>query len=260
MIDLSFLVLEFDIEGLGKVLSQKMRGAGLQGFSILHKCLYTVCFEGPGESFAFSLYSPDHGDGQNFFQEFCVNAKHGLCFLNGFGLCGMRRVSLLPEEFCGPQEQTGTHLPANHIRPLIDENGEIPVTLDPIAIGVPNDGLRGGANDQFFLQACILIDHHSRTILCILQAVVGHHGAFFGKALYVIGFFAEVAFGNEYGEVGILMSGLFEPSVQVGLHGFPYRIPIGLDDHAAADTGVLSKICLDDQIVVPLRIIFFSFR
>src|SRR5690606_39835385 len=64
----------------------------------------------------------DDGHAQPLLHEVTVDAEH----LPGFGLRllvrRMRRMALLPEELRGAQEETGAHLPADDVRPLIDQD------------------------------------------------------------------------------------------------------------------------------------------
>lgn len=45
---------------------------------------------------------------------------------------GMGSVALLPEEFKGADEGPRAQLPAVHIRPLVEQHGQIAVGLDPL--------------------------------------------------------------------------------------------------------------------------------
>ena len=48
--------------------------------------------------------------------------------------------------------------------------------------------------EQSAVRGCMVIKPYgyTRTIFCILQSIVSHHGTFLGKAFHVFGFAAEV--------------------------------------------------------------------
>ena len=96
-------------------------------------------------------------------------------------------VALLPEELGGAQEQAGAHLPAHDVGPLVDEQRQVAVALDPLGVGVPDDRLARRADDQLLLQLGLGIDDHAAAVGVVLQAVVGDDGALLGEALDVVG-------------------------------------------------------------------------
>ena len=104
---------------------------------------------------------------------------------------GVGGVAFLPEELGGAEEHAGTHLPAHDIGPLVAEDGQIAVGLNPVLIGAPDDGFGGGAHDEFFFEACVGIDDDARAVGVVHEAVVSNHGAFFGEAFDMLGFTAE---------------------------------------------------------------------
>ncbi len=79
-----------------------------------------------------------------------VEPGQGEVLVTGAG-GGVGGVAFLPEELGGPEEQAGAHLPTDHVGPLVDQQGQVAVAGDPVAVGVPNDGFGGRANDEFFL-------------------------------------------------------------------------------------------------------------
>ena len=64
----------------------------------------------------------------------------------------MGGMALLPQELCGPEEQTGTHLPSNDIGPLVAHDRKISPGLDPILVRAPDNGLGSRSYDEFFLK------------------------------------------------------------------------------------------------------------
>ena len=87
-----------------------------------------------------------------------------------------------------------------------------------------------------------------------------NHCAFLGKAFGVFLFFFEKRFRHKKREIGVLMPGRLKHIVERTLHLFPDRKTIRLDDHAAANSRVFSQIGTFDDLVIPLGIVFRSFR
>src|SRR5213079_2887278 len=89
--------------------------------------------------------------GESVLRKVAINAKHADGFLPRALLVGMGRVALLPKEFRCAEEQSRSHLPPNHIGPLIDQKGQVAVTLDPSREGVTDDGFGCWSdNERFF--------------------------------------------------------------------------------------------------------------
>lgn len=49
-------------------------------------------------------------------------------------------MAFLPEELGGAEEEPGAEFPAHDVGPLVDEEREVAVALDPVFVGVPDDG------------------------------------------------------------------------------------------------------------------------
>ena len=106
--------------------------------------------------------------------------------------------------------------------------------MNPVLISVPDDGFRGGANDEFLLETCRRVNLHTALVFFGTQAVVGNYGTLFGKSLYMLSLTGEEGLGYEKGKIGVLNTSSFEHAVQLLLHLFPYRIAIRFDDHTTA--------------------------
>ena len=131
--------------------------------------------------------------------------------------------------------------------------------MNPVFVGIPDDGLAGGTDNEFLLQLGCGIHHHAIVCLVRLQAVVGHHGALLGEPLDVLSLLAQEGLGNEQGEIGILHPRSLEHVIKDALHLLPDGITIGLDDHTAAHVALLCEVCLYHQLVVPLGVVNTSF-
>ena len=172
----------------------------------------------------------------------------------------MRRMTLLPQELGGTQEQARTHLPAHDVRPLVAEDRQVAVRLDPVFIGVPDDGLRRGTHNQLLFELGIGVYHDAFAFGIVLQAVVRHHGALLGKALDMVRLLREEGLGDEQREIGVLMPRILEHLVQRVVHLLPNGIAVGFDDHTSAYGRVFGQPGLHDQVVVPLRVVLVRLR
>ena len=168
----------------------------------------------------------------------------------------MGRMPFLPEELSGPEEKSGTKLPANDVGPLIEQDRKITVGLHPLCVSRSDDRLRGRANDERLGQ----LSGGNEFSILELEAVVSDDRAFLGEALDMIGFLLQVTEGNEEGEVGILVAGRLEHAVEGTLHPLPEGIPPGPDHHASADLGIFSKFRRTDDLLVPLGKILPTLR
>ena len=232
-----------------------MGGTALEGFSVLHHSLDREGVECAGEAFVGRLDTLHYGHCHIVFCEIGIHLKHLACLFFGLFLGGVGSVALLPEEFRRTEEHAGAHLPAENVCPLVDEDGEIAIGVDPVLICVPDDGLRSGADDKLLFKTCVGINNDSVSVGVILKAVVGDHRTFLGEAFNVVGLAAEEALRNQKREVSVDMSGFLEHIVELTLHLFPDRISVGLDHHTAAHSALFGEIGLHDQLVIPLRVI-----
>ena len=118
----------------------------------------------------------------------------------------MRCVAFLPKELGRAEEETGTHLPAHDVRPLVHQDGQVAVALDPFGIHVIDDRL-GGRPDHIRLFE-------------LLAACLSHHRKFRSKPLNMLLLALNEAHWDQKREVCVLMSSLLEHVVQSTLHEF----------------------------------------
>ncbi len=192
----------------------------------------------PGESLGVAL-APHHRGNRQFVDiEVVVDVDHLeralLRLLGG----RVRRVPLLPEEFARAQERTGPLLPADDGAPLIDENGQIAVTLHPLGEDRADDGLRRGPDGEALFQ---------------LPGAAHRHPCDLGREpLDVLRLLGEHRLGDEQGKVGILDARLLETVVQLALHVLPQAVAVGLEDAAPRDGRVVHHPRAFDDIHEPL--------
>ena len=253
--ELALLVDVLHVERLGEILAEEVRRAALQRLAVLHQRLDRKRIFGSGETLVGRLVAHHHRQRHPLFGEPLVDMNHLFGLLDSLLARGVRRVALLPQEFGGAQEQARTHLPAHDVRPLVAQDRQVAVRLNPVLIGIPDNGLRGRTHDQLLFELGVGIDDNALAFGIVLQTVVRHHGALLGKALDVVGLFREERFGDEQREIGVLMPRILKHLVQRVVHLLPDGIAIGFDDHTTAYGRILGQPRLHDQIVVPLRVV-----
>ena len=231
---LVFLTQEFYFKSFSEILPEEMRSASLERLAILHQCFNTISVFSARKSFTRRFNSPHYGKGHIFFREFSINFQHFFCFLHCFLCSGMRGMTFLPEKFSRTEEKPCTHFPTHHVGPLVHQDGQVAVTLDPVLVGIPDNGFTGGTHHQFFFQFCLGINNQFSLVIGIsLQAVMCYHRAFLGKTFGIFFFSFKKAFGNKEREIGILVTGILEHFVQHITHIFPEGITIRFNDHTS---------------------------
>src|ERR1700687_1348457 len=146
------LVRKRDVVGAGEVLTEIVRGAHLQREAISHQPFKRQSVDRPGESLGTRLLAREHRDGAPVFRDRTVVAEYELDLVHRLLCEGMERMSLLPPELAGAQEQPGTHLPADDAVPLIRELGQVAMALDVAADEVPDDAFGSGANREWLFE------------------------------------------------------------------------------------------------------------
>src|SRR5690606_2431713 len=109
------------------VRTRKMRCTRLQSLSSLHQCLDAICIHRSGETFAWSLHAFYHRQCHPVLYEVGIDIEHLPCLCNSLFSACMRGMSLLPEKLRGAKKEARTHLPTNHVRPLVDEQRQVAV-------------------------------------------------------------------------------------------------------------------------------------
>ena len=83
------------------------------------------------------------------------------------------------------------YFPTEYVCPLVAQDRQVAVRVNPVLIGIPNNSFRSRADDKFFFQLCSGIHHYTAAIRVVLQTIVRHYGTFFGKAFHVFRFATE---------------------------------------------------------------------
>ena len=145
--------------GFGEVRAEVVRGAGLQRLAVLHHRLDRIGVDGAGEALVRGLLAGDHRHRQHVFGELAIDVEHLQRLGHGLVAVGVRGVALLPEELRGAQEQARAHLPAHDVGPLVDEQRQVAIALDPALERVADDRLRRRPHDQRLLELGVGIGH-----------------------------------------------------------------------------------------------------
>jgi len=101
-----------------------------------------------GKFFAAAFTPRDYRNRGILDGEARIDVQHAQRFLFRLLFRGVGGVPFLPVEFQRTQEEARAHLPTHHVTPLVDEQRQVPVTLDPFGVHVPDDGFRGRAYYQ----------------------------------------------------------------------------------------------------------------
>jgi hypothetical protein len=240
------LIDELDLVGLGEVLAEVVRGAGLQGLAVTHEGLDGVSAGGARELLGVALRAEVHGHGQNVLGHLAVHLEDVERLLLRFFGGGVKGVAFLPEELGGAQEGAGHLLPAHHVAPLVEKNREITPRLHPLGVHRADHGFRGRTDGERLLE--------------LFPAADGHPGALGREALDVFFLLLQEALGNEQGEVGVLVTKGLDAAVGFRLQVFPDGEAVGADDHAALDRTVVREFGLQHDVQVPLREIHRRWR
>jgi len=242
VLELIILIQEFDIKGFGEVLPEVMRGAALERAGIAHHGFNSVGMLGAGKFLGLAFAPRNDRDGSFVDGKIGVDIEHAQGFLFGFLSGGVGGMTLLPIKLERAEEETGAHLPADNIAPLVDEHGQVAVGLDPLGIHGANNGFRGWANDKRFLE--------------LLTAAVGDDRELWREAFDMLLLFFKERHGYKERESSVDMPGGFETLVEGGLDILPKSPAVRANDHTTAHRGVICQLGTLYQLVIPFGEIF----
>src|SRR5829696_5857609 len=155
-------------------------------------------------------------------------------------------MALLPQELGRTKKWAGHLLPAQHVAPLVYEDGQVAVALDPVPVKVADDALGGRADIKNLFE--------------LFASSYRYPGELGVEAFDVLGLFFEVALGDEEGEVGVLVAGYLEAPIQVALDAFPDREPVRTNSESPPYRPVICELGHPDQLQVPPARILALFR
>ena len=152
MLQHALLIEIANLKRLGEILPEVVRCAGLQRLAVAHHGFDRVGLIGAGKPFRCRLAPGDDRNGGFVDGKIGVDVEHLPRFGFGFFERGVGGVAFLPEKFERAQEELGAQLPAHHAVPLVDQHGQIAVGLNPLGVGVADDGFRRRPDDQRLFQ------------------------------------------------------------------------------------------------------------
>src|SRR5699024_464827 len=173
-----------------------MTGRRLQRLSVMHQRLDRVSILGACELFALCLSPRNDRDRQIFLDNALVHFPHHLSPLFRLFVCGMDRMSFLPEELSGTQERSCRLLPAEHRAPLIPHFRKIAVGLNRLAPHIAEQSLRCRTDTESLLE----LFHSSMGDPCDLRS----------ESLDMVLLFLQQALRDQDRKIDILHSCLLE--------------------------------------------------
>ena len=231
------LVEKRDVEGAGEVLSEVVAGCSLQGPPVTHQRLAGEGLHGPCETLGGALRAGEHGDRHRLVETVPVDVQHLQGLLAGLLGGGVDGVALLPEKLRGAQEWARDLLPAKDVAPLVDQDGQVAVALDPVPVEVTDDALRRRPDRQRLLE--------------LLPAPYRHPGQLRVEALDVLCLFPQEALGDQQGKVRVMVPGGLEAVVEVALGALPDGEPVGPYGKRAPHRPVVGQLRHPDELQVP---------
>ena len=124
-----------------------MRRARLQSLTVSHHGFDGIGDVGAGEFFGVGFFAGDYRDGGIGDREVGVDVEHLAGFGFGFFAGGVGGVAFLPVELQRAEEELGAKFPPDYAVPLVHQDGQVAVRLDPLRPHVADDGFRRWAQD-----------------------------------------------------------------------------------------------------------------
>ncbi len=121
-----------DVVGAGEVLPEVVGRPRLERQAVGHDRLDRGGVVGAGELLRLRLAPGDHRHRQPVLGELAIAPEHPVDLLGGLLGGLVEGVPLLPEELGGAEEEPGPLLPADDVRPLVDEDGQVAPGVDPV--------------------------------------------------------------------------------------------------------------------------------
>jgi hypothetical protein len=117
--------LKRDVERLREVLAEVVRRAGLQGAAVAHQRFDRIGAKRARELLALALDPFDDRHGQHRFRDAGVQVEDHQRLRLRLLMRFVCRMPFLPEKLSSAQEWARDLLPADDVRPLIDQNGQV---------------------------------------------------------------------------------------------------------------------------------------
>ena len=152
VIELAFLALELHVEGFAEILAQVVTGAGLQRHAVLHHRFHGERFQGAREFLGLGFYAFDHGHRHHVFGDLGIDIENAQHLLHRFFVRRVRGVAFLPEKLRGAEKHARAQFPADHVGPLVIEQRQVAIALNPFREKMADDGFGRRADDVGLFQ------------------------------------------------------------------------------------------------------------
>lgn len=167
-------VLDGDTEHLTEVLAQTVGGTTLDtttgGGDV---ALNGGGVETTGELLLLGLLTLDNRNSQKFLVDTSIEVEdcHNLLVSTLLGQVGC--VTLLPQELSGSEERLGVlELPTDDGVPLVELEGQVTVTSDPLGVVGVHDSLRRGTDSDLLLQrGGTTVAERGLSVTCLYEGV-----------------------------------------------------------------------------------------
>jgi hypothetical protein len=139
-----------DVEHLRKVLAQVMRGCTLDASATnRHVQFYSCCVFCTCKALVLTLSALNYRNCKQIFVDCSVMIKN--CSNKNVGLivCCVSSVALLPEKLARSNEGRGMlEFPANDVRPLVEQQRQVTIRVDPLCKARVHYGFTRGADSD----------------------------------------------------------------------------------------------------------------
>ena len=139
-----------DVEHLRKVLAQVMRGCTLDASATnRHVQFHSCCVFCTCKALVLTFSALNYRNCKQIFVDCSVMIKN--CSNKNVGLivCCVSSVALLPEKFARSNEGRGMlEFPANDVRPLVEQQRQVTIRVDPLCKARVHDGFTRGADSD----------------------------------------------------------------------------------------------------------------
>ena len=229
-----------NVEHLREILSQVMRGCTLNAATThRHIQLDRGRVFSSRKSFILTLASLDYWNGEQLVVDSLVVVQNGTNERVGFCVRGVGGMSLLPEELACANKWRGVlELPTHNVSPLVEQERQVTVRVNPLAERRIHNGLAGWAD--------------SNGLGKVALATLGDPGDFGREALEMLFLLHKGGLGHEHREVAVLDAEFLDACVEERSDLFPNVEGGWAQDVAARDFVVFDQLGLGDDLRVPL--------
>ena len=138
-----------DVKRLGKVLAEVVAGAGLQRALITHHGFDGIGSQCASKTLDVALLSLDDRNRGIVDGEVGIDIEHTQRFFLSLLMGRMGCMALLPQELGRAQERPRPQLPTHNIRPLVNQQRQITIGLNPFAECFADHRFRGRTHNEW---------------------------------------------------------------------------------------------------------------